>query len=68
MNTCSTPITPGRCRKKTELEVGYIGRIGQRQIVQQDYGQPLSNFTDPPVRPDLDAGRRAARLSLRHRA
>jgi len=32
--------------KKMSLEVGYIGRFGHRQIVQQDYGQPLSNFTD----------------------
>jgi hypothetical protein len=33
--------------KKLVLEVGYIGRWGHRQIVQQDYGQPLSNFVDP---------------------
>jgi hypothetical protein len=32
--------------KKLVVEVGYIGRYGHRQIVQQDYGQPLSNFTD----------------------
>jgi hypothetical protein len=33
--------------KKLSLELGYIGRLGHRQIVQQDYGQPLSNFVDP---------------------
>jgi len=33
--------------KKLTIEVGYIGRIGHRQIVNQDYGQPLTNFTDP---------------------
>jgi hypothetical protein len=33
--------------KKLTLELGYIGRIGKRQIVNQDYGQPLTNFADP---------------------
>ncbi len=32
--------------KRMVLELGYIGRYGHRQIVSQDYGQPLSNFTD----------------------
>jgi hypothetical protein len=31
---------------KLSVELGYIGRIGKRQVVNQDYGQPLSNFTD----------------------
>lgn len=31
---------------KLSIELGYVGRIGKRQIVNQDYGQPLSNFTD----------------------
>jgi hypothetical protein len=31
---------------KMSIEVGYLGRIGKRQIVNQDYGQPLTNFTD----------------------
>jgi len=31
---------------KLSLELGYIGRIGKRQIVNQDYGQPLTNFKD----------------------
>jgi hypothetical protein len=33
--------------KKMSIEIGYIGRLGHRQIVNQDYGQPLTNFTDP---------------------
>jgi len=32
--------------KRMSIEIGYIGRFAHRQIVQQDYGQPLSNFTD----------------------
>ncbi|MDE3198189.1 MAG: hypothetical protein KGN84_17710, partial [Acidobacteriota bacterium] len=33
--------------KKMSIEAGYIGRLGHRQIVNQDFGQPLSNFKDP---------------------
>ena len=33
--------------KGLSLELGYIGRFGRRQIVQQDFGQPLENFKDP---------------------
>jgi hypothetical protein len=33
--------------KNLTVEVGYIGRIGKRQIVDEDYGQPLTNFKDP---------------------
>lgn len=33
-------------KHKLSLEVGYAGRLGHRQIVQQDFGQPLTNFTD----------------------
>ena len=33
--------------KNMSIEVGYLGRIGKRQIVNQDYGQPLTNYTDP---------------------
>ncbi len=33
--------------KKLTIEVGYIGRIGKRQIVDEDYGQPLTNYVDP---------------------
>ena len=29
------------------IEVGYAGRLAHRALVQQDYGQPLSNFVDP---------------------
>ncbi len=32
---------------KLSIEVGYAGRLGHRQIVQQDFGQPLTNFKDP---------------------
>jgi hypothetical protein len=31
---------------KLSIEVGYAGRLGHRQIVQQDFGQPLTNFKD----------------------
>jgi len=34
-------------RKGMSLEVGYVGRLGHRGIIEQDYGQPLSNFKDP---------------------
>jgi hypothetical protein len=34
-------------KKGLSLELGYIGRMGHRQIVQQDFGQPLENFKDP---------------------
>ena len=33
--------------KGLSIELGYIGRQGHRQIVQQDFGQPLENFKDP---------------------
>jgi len=33
--------------KKLSIEIGYIGRLGHRQIVDQDFGQPLTNFKDP---------------------
>ena len=33
--------------KKLSIELGYIGRLGHRQITDQDYGQPLSQFKDP---------------------
>jgi hypothetical protein len=33
--------------KKLSIEIGYLGRLGHRQIVNQDYGQPLTNFKDP---------------------
>ena len=33
-------------KHKMSIEVGYAGRLGHRQIVQQDFGQPLTNFTD----------------------
>jgi hypothetical protein len=29
------------------LEVGYIGRMGHRLLVNEDYGQPLTLFKDP---------------------
>ncbi len=29
------------------IEVGYAGRLGHRQILSQDFGQPLTNFKDP---------------------
>jgi hypothetical protein len=31
---------------KLSLEVGYIGRLGHREIVNEDYGQPLTLFRD----------------------
>jgi hypothetical protein len=31
---------------KLVIEIGYAGRLGHRQIVQQDFGQPLTNFKD----------------------
>ncbi len=31
---------------KLSIELGYIGRIGKRQVINQDYGQPLTNFKD----------------------
>ncbi|HEX4277890.1 MAG TPA: TonB-dependent receptor [Bryobacteraceae bacterium] len=33
--------------KKMTIEVGYVGRLGHRGIIQQDFGQPLTNFKDP---------------------
>ena len=31
---------------KLSLELGYVGRLGHRGIVQQDFGQPLTQFKD----------------------
>ena len=33
--------------KNLTIELGYIGRLGRRGIVQQDFGQPLEDFKDP---------------------
>jgi len=33
--------------KHLSLEVGYVGRLGHREIVNEDYGQPLTLFKDP---------------------
>ena len=33
--------------KKMSIEIGYAGRLGHRGIIEQDYGQPLTNFADP---------------------
>jgi hypothetical protein len=33
--------------KHLSIELGYIGRLGRRGIVQQDFGQPLEDFKDP---------------------
>ncbi|HTA45983.1 MAG TPA: TonB-dependent receptor [Bryobacteraceae bacterium] len=33
--------------KKMSIEIGYAGRLGHRGIIEQDYGQPLTNFKDP---------------------
>ena len=33
--------------KKMSIEIGYAGRFGHRGIIEQDYGQPLTNFKDP---------------------
>jgi Carboxypeptidase regulatory-like domain len=33
--------------KHMSIEIGYAGRLSQRGISQQDYGQPLSQFIDP---------------------
>jgi hypothetical protein len=32
--------------KKLSIELGYIGRLGRRGLVQQDFGQPLEDFKD----------------------
>jgi hypothetical protein len=32
--------------KGMSLEVGYAGRLAHRALVQEDYGQPMTNFTD----------------------
>ncbi len=29
------------------IEVGYVGRLAHRALIEQDYGQPLENFVDP---------------------
>ncbi|GAB4366903.1 MAG: hypothetical protein OHK0021_10310 [Bryobacter sp.] len=29
------------------VEVGYVGRLGRKGLLRQDYGQPLTNFRDP---------------------
>jgi hypothetical protein len=31
---------------KLSLELGYVGRLGHRGLVQQDFGQPLTQFKD----------------------
>jgi hypothetical protein len=33
--------------KHISIEVGYAGRMAHRALVEQDYGQPLTNFVDP---------------------
>ena len=33
--------------KHMSIEVGYAGRLAHRAIVDQDFGQPLTNFVDP---------------------
>jgi hypothetical protein len=33
--------------KHMSIEVGYAGRLAHRALVQQDFGQPLTNFVDP---------------------
>ena len=33
--------------KNNTIEVGYIGRLGHKQLLQQDTFQPLTQFTDP---------------------
>ena len=33
--------------KNLSIELGYIGRLGRRGMVQQDFGQPLEMFKDP---------------------
>lgn len=33
--------------KHMTIEVGYAGRLSHRALLQQDYGQPLTNFVDP---------------------
>jgi hypothetical protein len=32
---------------KMTLEVGYVGRLNHKSLVQSDYGQALTNFVDP---------------------
>jgi len=32
--------------KKLSIEIGYAGRLGHAALVQQDFGQPLTNFKD----------------------
>jgi len=33
--------------KRLSIELGYVGRLGRRGLVEQDFGQPLLNFKDP---------------------
>jgi hypothetical protein len=33
--------------KHMSIEIGYAGRLAHRALVEQDFGQPLENFTDP---------------------
>lgn len=33
--------------KKMSIEIGFASRLGHRGIIEQDYGQPLTNYTDP---------------------
>lgn len=32
---------------KLSIELGYVGRLGRRGLLQQDFGQPLTQFKDP---------------------
>jgi len=34
-------------KHQLSIELGYVGRLGHRGIVQQDFGQPATNFKDP---------------------
>jgi hypothetical protein len=33
--------------KRLSIELGYLGRLSRRGILQQDFGQPLTQFKDP---------------------
>jgi hypothetical protein len=49
--------------KKLSLEIGYVGRLGRRGLLQQDFGQPLEQFKDPKSGQTLaQAGAAFARL------
>jgi hypothetical protein len=32
---------------RLSIELGYVGRLGRRGLLQQDFGQPLGQFKDP---------------------